>query len=297
MNEKIQKSMPVALSVVGSLGVVATAVLAVTETLKNSEELKEVYKNKNNIKEKILTSLKIYWPSIVTATATIASITTGTIISKKYEASLGATAVMLDGIYRKYKGKVKQVLGNDVDKKINEEIAKDDFKEHKEDPKLKTGEGEVLYWEEHIGFFVAKPENLAKAFMLTCERLIRTNFYENGIETDCWSSFRVLLSDAKAKCVDEDVDDISFDYGWHYEYVKDAYYGDMFIHYETVPEYDENGVVKYMRLIIDKDPVFNVPSDPYRLSGGYDVSQIDEFNDEDKYEEEKRLEKEVEING
>lgn len=284
MNEKFQKTMPVILSITGSLGVIATSALASYETYKNYDKIKDVYSKKNK-KEILKESLKVFWPVMVAGGATIASIVSSTIISKKYEASLTATALMLDGAYRKYKGKVQKVLGSEEAKKITKAIAKDDYKKEKKNISSNVKDGETLYWEEHIGYFSAKPEDFAKATMISTERIMGVdNYGENGIHTDCWTSFRVFLEDAHATIINnEGIDDISYDYGWHFDYLNEAYFGNMFLHYTKEPVYDEEtGVLLYYIVTFDKDPVFAAKRDSRVLSGGYDVNQIDEFiNEED----------------
>lgn len=74
--------------------------------------------------------LKVYYPSILVGTATCASMVAGAIIGKKTEASLTATALLLDSGYRKYKSKAKYILGDkakDIEKAVREEL----FEENK----------------------------------------------------------------------------------------------------------------------------------------------------------------------
>ena len=71
---------------------------------------------------------KGYYPALIAGGITISSIIAGTIISKKIEISLAATALALDATLRKYKGKVKELLGDKGSEIISESIFKDDQK-------------------------------------------------------------------------------------------------------------------------------------------------------------------------
>lgn len=295
MNSKVQRTLPVLLSIASSIGVVATGVITGIEATKNAERMSEVYASKDK-KLIIKETFKTFWPAMVAGTATIASLVTGTIISKRYEASLSATALMIDGAYHKYKGKVKQLLGKEADEKVTNEMSKDDYKKA---DLSKLDDGYRLYWEEHIGNFEAKPEDLAKAFNLSNERIRMGLMTENGMTTDSYSSFRVLLNDAKARIVPTqesdkpiDIDDISYDYGWSYDYLNECWDGRLFLHYDEIPVYDEKtGVILYYKLVIEQEPFINNYGRSYGLTGGYDAKQCDE---EAELEEERmRIEEEL----
>lgn len=278
MNEKVRRILPIFLSIVSSAGVIGTAILVAKETPKASKEIEEAKKEKNS-KKVAKAILKNYGPSIAVGAATITSIVAGTIIGKKTEASLTATTIMLDRTYRKYKGKVKEVLGVEKEAEINKEIAKDDYKKKEEElNSYENSDGTKLYHEEHIGFFRAKPELLERALNLTNERIQSTyDDIKYGMRTNMYASLKTFLDDAKAKVIDKkEIDDLSFDYGWSYDYLDEAWGGNKFVHMILTPEGDENGVVKYINVTFDKDPIYGVESMIPKDLYGYNLNDIND---------------------
>lgn len=262
MNIKTQKTLSVVLSIVGSVGVVATAFLAAKRAPKAEKELKKA----SDKKEKAAIFVKNYWPVIVSATATVASITAGTIISKKTEASLTAMAVGADQLYRRYKGKAIELFG-DKAKDITKEVSKDLF-DSKKIAKLPKKEGERLYYEEHVGFFYASPEDIAYAIGDINKRLA-TQDCISPFKTFYWASLRTFLYDAnvnkfyggslKEGCKEDgsDVDDMSFDYGWDKEYLNHMY-GCSNIDAHFLDVLDDDGETKYTMISFDQEPVADI---------------------------------------
>lgn len=274
MNYKIQKALPVILSMVSSVGVALTTYLCAKQTLKYSDELKELKKT-NDKKLIVKECIKCYSPAIISGIATVTSITAGTIIGKKTEASLSATCLLLDGTLRRYKGKVKNVLG-DKAQLIEKSIGTDIFLE--KNKQMKTiGDDYDLYYEEHIGFFKAKPQDLQTAI---------DNLNMRLLSGECCLTLQLFLDDAKAKLLSADrVDKVSYDYGWTAEYLADVY-GERFtdvtptkklLSVKLEPYTDSAGNVKYCILTFDKDPIFGISEQ--KLLGGYNLSNMDEENE------------------
>lgn len=118
------------LTCVGAVGVIATSVLAVKATPKALELLKEAKEEK----EDKLTMLEIiqvagpaYIPAIVTGAATITCIFGANILNKRQQASLMSAYALLDESYKKYQSKVKEIYGEDAEKRIREEIMKGEY--------------------------------------------------------------------------------------------------------------------------------------------------------------------------
>ena len=99
--------MPIVLAVTGSVGVIATSVLVAKETPKTNKKLEEVIEDdkKKKLFKKGTIIVKSYWPAILCGVGTIGSIVASTIISKRTEASLIATATVLSQEWNKYKYK------------------------------------------------------------------------------------------------------------------------------------------------------------------------------------------------
>lgn len=270
MDYKVQRILPIPLSILGSCGVVATSIIVAKKAETANEKIRQAFKISK--KDGVKVFLKEYWPALTMGSATIASIVSGTIISKKVEASLSATAIMLERSLMKYKGKAKELFGEKASE-ITKSIAKTDYK--KDEKKLPTNDenGERLYWEEHIGFFKATPENIYKALLLLNEHIIcnTQNFY----------SFKVFLKEAKAKLVDSEVDNISYEYGWSCEYIDEVYEGERgpFLHIKIEPFVDEDGVVKYYTIMFDKDPIVATTKEKM---ADYNVDEIEMFEHRDE---------------
>lgn len=266
MNQKIQKSMPIILSIFGSIGVVGTSILVSKETMKNYDKLKKV-KDSNNKKDIAKVYLKTYTPAIIVGAATICSITAGTIMSKKIEASLSATCLMLDQTLRRYKGKAKMLLGEKAEQ-IEKAIASDICKEKHEKINNNYNDNTRLYYEDHIGFFRANPEDFQKAINKMNERIIA--------ESSC-SSLQMLLDDCNAELINEDsIDQVSFDYGWSYDYINEVYGREdynIFVHISTEIMVDESINEDYYYIHFDKEPAFGISGD-LCLLGGYNIKNI-----------------------
>lgn len=289
MNSKLERTLPVILSVLGSAGVVGTSILVAKSTLDNKEKLEEL-KGCKSKKKVIIDTIKIYkWP-LATGAATIASIVAGTIISKKVEASLSATAIMLDTALRKYKHKAKELLGEKA-QEITKAIAKDDFKDLKEESKkIEPTDRRKLYYEEHIGFFKALPEDLKEAVHITNEKILSSYDGPEVTVTDHWASLNTFLEDCHGDLVPEDNIDLeSFDYGWTAEYMAYTYGEDIFLHINETPHLDASGNEMYTIIEFDKEPCFGIHSDyinwPNPKLDEYNAKDLDSI--EDNYYKEK----------
>lgn len=129
MKQSIKKSLPIILTAVSSVGTIATAYLAARATLKSADILKDTELSK---KEKFKRCWKHYAPTMAVGAATIASGITGTIISKKHEAALTSALMASKELYTRYRGKVKEIAGEDVAHKIDDAMAKDYIAKHLE---------------------------------------------------------------------------------------------------------------------------------------------------------------------
>lgn len=275
MNRNIQRSVPIVLSILGSMGVIATGILVAFEAETANNNIREAKKN-NDKKAIAIALVKGYYPALIVGAATISSIIVGTIVSKRIEMSLTATALMLDASLKKYKGKLKELFGDKADV-ISNSILRDEYQKlTKEDKELV--DGEMLYCEEHIGFFKTKPSNLEYAIALTNEKIIATNG---------WSSLREFLKDSKATLVnDNGIDKVSYDYGWYLDYINEVpaigdFDGDSkrspFIHIVKEAHCDKDGVFDYYIIKFDRDPVFGVTKENVSRLGGYKTNLLEDY--------------------
>lgn len=118
------------LTMIGAIGVVATAVIAVKDTPKALRILDEAEQEKGEeltVKEKIVTAGPVYIPAIAVGISTIACIFGANTLNKRNQAALMSAYALLDQSYKDYKRKVSDIYGEDADKKIIEEVAKEEL--------------------------------------------------------------------------------------------------------------------------------------------------------------------------
>ena len=260
VNTKIQKALPIVLSALASIGVIGTSIMVSKETVKAKPKMDAV-KAENNKKKLVKEFIKDYKWSLILGGATISSIISGTIISKKIEASLSATVVMLNGALLKYKGKVQQVLGPKA-KEITHKIVGDEYEKvgpYVADTPRKPGS--VLYYNEYIGWFFAKPENINRAEALTNEKIHGHYRGPEKIKTDGWASLETFFDDCKAEVAEFPDnpynEEIMCDFNWCSEYINEVYGFNEFLHVIKTPHYDANHDIDYIILEFDKEPIYN----------------------------------------
>jgi hypothetical protein len=157
----LSKHSPAMLSVIGGVGVIATAVLASQETLRVKEVVEphvenlelisatledesKQYSDQDALHDRTVIYarlgrdlLKLYAPALVVGVLTIASIAASHRISAKRIAGLTAAYGALDQSYRRYRGRVEQALGEEgmkeLDTKIREQAKKDIAERRKPD--------------------------------------------------------------------------------------------------------------------------------------------------------------------
>lgn len=118
------------LTVMGAIGVGATAVIAVKDTPKALRILEEAEQEKGEeltVKEKIITAGPVYIPAIAVGVSTITCIFGANALNKRNQAALMSAYALLDQSYKDYKRKVSDIYGEDADKKIIEEVAKEEL--------------------------------------------------------------------------------------------------------------------------------------------------------------------------
>lgn len=135
------------LTCIGGVGVVGTAVLAAKATPKALAliELAKEEKGKDLTKTEVVkVAGPVYIPSIVVGASTIACIFGANILNKRQQASLASAYALLDNSYKEYKKKVAELYGEDADRQVRTEIAKDKYEE---DP-IKVEEGKLLFYDQ-----------------------------------------------------------------------------------------------------------------------------------------------------
>lgn len=113
------------LTVLGGIGVIATAVLAAKASPKAAAliESKEEDKGEELTKwEVVKTATPAYIPAIVTGMSTIACIFGANILNKHQQASLASAYALIDNSYKAYKDKLKELYGEEAHNNIVDAI-------------------------------------------------------------------------------------------------------------------------------------------------------------------------------
>lgn len=124
------------LTVVGSVGVIATAITAAKNTPKAKTLIEEAERNKKEpltVAEKIKIAAPAYLPTVAVGSATIFCIVGSNILNKRAQASLASAYALLDSSYKNYRRKVNELYGDDADENVIAEIAKDNYEESEEE--------------------------------------------------------------------------------------------------------------------------------------------------------------------
>lgn len=247
MNSK--SVLPIVLSILGIGGVAATAILVAKETPKFNKDIENLKKEEKTKKLDIVkVAVKDYAPALIVGTATIASVASSTILSKKNEISLSSVALLADSGWRKYKDKVKQIFGLDSHKDILEAISLDDAN----NSKINFNDIENLYWEEHVGFFKANPEKLAYAYSNINRRLHDEEFTLGSYAGV--SPMSKFFEDSGAEFISENINLKDIGFGWDIDHLYDMY-GYVWVNLELEEVKDEQNC-KYTKLLFLEDPIF-----------------------------------------
>lgn len=168
----LKKHSSTILTVAGAVGVVATAVAvakATPKAMKLVEKATDEKGEKLTPMETIVVAGPAYIPSAAICTSTIICIFGANKLNKHQQAALASAYALADNAYKEYRGKVKELLGDETDVKIREAIAKD---KRDEDvvayaPGITTlaARGEkMLFYEEYRGaYFEATMEDVLNA--------------------------------------------------------------------------------------------------------------------------------------
>lgn len=159
----VRKNASTILTCIGGAGVVATSVMAVKATPKAMrliEAKKEEKGEKLTVWETIETAGMTYLPSAITGIATIACIFGANALNKRQQAALMSAYALLDNSYKEYKKKVTELYGEDADREVRDEMAKDDYAEEDID----VYDGKRLFYDEFSErYFESTTEDVLRA--------------------------------------------------------------------------------------------------------------------------------------
>lgn len=151
------------LTIIGSIGVVVTCAIAIKDTpkaLKMIEKKEEETGSELTNFEKVKEVWPVYIPTFISCVSTITCILGSNIVNKKVQASLISAYSLLDNSYKEYRKKLIELYGDDADKKIRTDIAKDKYDDSKI---IGDEEGTLFYDECSSRYFRSTIENVLKA--------------------------------------------------------------------------------------------------------------------------------------
>lgn len=152
------------LTCLGGAGVIGTTVLAVKATPKAMRLVEEAELEKGDELTKVET-MKVAWkpyiPTIMIGSATIACIFGANVLNKRQQAALTSAYALLDSSYKEYKKKVEELYGEEAEKEVRTQIAKDHYEEGSNNDE---DDGKLLFYDQYSQrYFRASNETMLMA--------------------------------------------------------------------------------------------------------------------------------------
>lgn len=206
-------------------------------TIKESAKYSETYYKAESKKDKFIKFVNNYKFSLLFASIGISSSLANCFLNNKMQANLIATIGMLDVGLRQHKEKIKETLGIDGEKSILKKIMKSQFKDQKI---INNDSNKQLYWEEHIGYFYARPEDIFKAILLVNQDLSCGGaYYYTGLDHPGWITISELVTLMNAEPLSHNLNPCKMNFGWSWDYMSE-FWEYPCIHFD-IDEPDENG--------------------------------------------------------
>ena len=150
----VKKNASTILTCMGALGVVGTTLSAIKATPKAmkilvEQDIEKVTEDDRHptVFEKALVVAPVYFPTILFGTATIICIFGANTLNKKKQATLTSAYAYLNSSFNEYKDKVKAIYGEDGEKRVREEIAKDKYIQQS----MPESNEDMLFFDEYSG--------------------------------------------------------------------------------------------------------------------------------------------------
>ena len=206
---------PTILTVIGSTGVVITAVLAVKGTpkaLKLIEEAKMTKGDELTVGETVQAAWKPYIPAAISCVSTILCIVGANYLNIQKQKNLMSAYMLLDNAFKEYRNRVSERYGEEVDEEFSHDLVRKQLEE------MEGIYTETLFFEfNSMRFFeanihkVLQAEYKAKLQFAQYEHLTLNDYYSYlGIEPSPygeamgWSKYQMQT--------EEHVDDLEFTY-------------------------------------------------------------------------------------
>lgn len=172
------------LTCVGAVGVVVTAVTAARASSKVTKLLEKAREDKGEDLSKLETAqiaVPAYIPSAVIGASTIACIFGANVLNKRQQAAITSAYALMERTYKEYRGKVKEMFGEETDIQIREAIAKEKRDENiiayvpGYNSFVQTDDKILFYDEYRKGYFEASMDEVRNA-----EYHLNRNFAHRG---------------------------------------------------------------------------------------------------------------------
>ena len=138
------------LTCMAGVGLVATAVLTAQATPKAMTRVENARDEKGEELTKletVIAAVPAYIPPILTGVTTLVCMLGANALNKRQQASLASAYALLDTSYKEYRKKVGHLYGEDADKNIKAEIAKDKY----EKSDIRPEDGMKLFYDDFSG--------------------------------------------------------------------------------------------------------------------------------------------------
>ena len=145
------KNSPLILSIIASVGVVSTTVMAVKATPKVCKKLEEAKEDKGEDLTKfeiVKTAAPLYLPAVLCGTSTIACIISANALNKRKQMALASAYALMDHSYKEYRDKVIQAVGEEKEAEIRA-TALDDRSSRRGDLIYKNKNGMSTFYEPY----------------------------------------------------------------------------------------------------------------------------------------------------
>ncbi len=157
----VKRNSATILTGLGSIGVVATTVMAVKATPKAIELINQAEEEKGDKLTKteiIMAAGRVYIPTVITGVSTIACIFGANALNKHKQAALMSAYALLDSSYKEYRNKIDELYGEEAGKEVRASIAKDKY------DNSVIFEDEELFYDEFSGrYFNSTMADVIKA--------------------------------------------------------------------------------------------------------------------------------------
>ena len=179
----VKRNSSTMLTALGGAGLVATTVMAVKATPKAMELIKQAEEEKGDKLtrlEVVQAAGKVYIPTIIVGTSTLACIFGANALNKRKQAALMSAYALLDSSYKKYKDKVNEIYGEEAGREAQASIARDKY-----DESVEIEDNKELFYDAFSGryFNSTAYEVLQAEYNLNRKLSVETRAYLNDFYT------------------------------------------------------------------------------------------------------------------